>query len=127
MFEEFVRTILKNGFQIKTLLADAGYSSKDSYALCRELEIMNVFIDFRKNATTKRAKSDLWREKVRLWKEQKEVWHETYRFRVIVEGVFSAMKKKSLNYLRSRKETAMDVEVLLKALVYNLTIIGKYS
>jgi len=37
------------------------------------------------------------------------------------------MKRKNLNYLRSRKEVAQDVEVLLKALVYNLTIIGKYS
>jgi len=62
-----------------------------------------------------------------LYREQKDIWNQTYRFRVIVEGVFSAIKKKNLNYLRSRKETAMDVEVLLKALVYNLTVIGKYS
>ncbi len=57
----------------------------------------------------------------------KKIWNQTYRFRVIVEGIFSAMKRKNLNYLRSKKENAMDVEVLLKALVYNLTIIGKYS
>jgi len=127
MFEELVRAVVKNGFHIRTLLADAGYTSKNNYALCKELGIMNAFIDFRSNATTKRAKSDLWREKLRLYKEQKEIWNQSYRFRVIVEGVFSAIKKKNLNYLRSRKETAMDVEVLLKALVYNLTIIGKYS
>jgi len=127
LFEELVEGITKNGFKIRTLLADAGYSSKDNYALCKELGIMNVFIDFRNNATLKRAKSDLWKEKLRLYKEQKEVWNESYRFRVIVEGVFSSIKRKNVNYLRSRKETAMDVEVLLKALVYNLTVIGKYS
>ncbi|HDZ61426.1 MAG TPA: hypothetical protein ENH46_06965, partial [Candidatus Pacearchaeota archaeon] len=82
---------------------------------------------FKKNATLRRAKSDLWREKLRLYKEQKEIWNQTYRSRVIVEGIFSAIKKKNINYLRSRKEIAQDVEVLLKALVYNLTIIGKYS
>lgn len=86
-----------------------------------------MFIDFKSNATLSRAKSDIWREKLKLYKEQKDVWNQTYRFRVIVEGIFSAIKKKHLNYLRSKKETAMDVEVLLKALVYNLTIIGKYS
>ncbi|GBE20622.1 transposase DDE domain protein [archaeon BMS3Abin17] len=127
LFNEIVNAIVKNGFHIKTVLADAGYSSKNNYALCKELGILNVFIDFKKNATLRRAKSDLWREKLRLYKEQKEIWNQTYRFRVIVEGIFSAIKKKNINYLRSRKEIAQDVEVLLKALVYNLTIIGKYS
>jgi len=126
-FDEVVNAVVKNGFTIKTLLADAGYNSKNNYALCKELGILNVFIDFKKNAVSRRAKSDLWREKLKLYKEQKDIWNQTYRFRVIVEGVFSAIKKKNLNYLRSRKETAMDVEVLLKALVYNLTVIGKYS
>jgi len=126
-FEDAIRTVCKNGFQIKTLLADAGYNSKNNYALCGDLGIMDVFIDFKSNATLKRAKSDIWREKLRLYKEQKEVWNQSYRFRVIIEGVFSAMKRKNLNYLRSKRETAMDVELLLKVLVYNLTIIGKYS
>lgn len=127
VFEELVTKLKSNGFQIKTLLADAGYSGKNNYALCKELGILNVFIDFKSNATLSRAKSDIWREKLKLYKEQKDVWNQTYRFRVIVEGIFSAIKKKHLNYLRSKKEIAMDVEVLLKALVYNLTIIGKYS
>lgn len=126
-FEEAIRTVCKNGFQIRTLLADAGYNSKNNYAICRELGIMDTFIDFKSNATLKRAKSDIWREKLRLYKEQKEVWNQTYRFRVIVEGVFSAIKRKNLNYLHSKKEVAQDVEILLKCLVYNLTIIGKYS
>jgi hypothetical protein len=127
VFTDLVYKIKENGFQIKTLLADAGYSGKNNYALCKELGILNVFIDFKSNATLSRAKSDIWREKLKLYKEQKEIWNQSYRFRVTVEGIFSVMKKKHLNYLRSKKETAMDVEVLLKALVYNLTIIGKYS
>ena len=126
-FEKIVSTISKNGFQIKTLLADAGYLSKNNYALCKELGILNAFIDFRSNITGKRAKSDLWKEKLKLYREQKEIWNQTYRFRVIIEGVFSAIKRKNLNYLRSKKENARDVEVLLKAFVYNLTVIGKYS
>jgi transposase len=127
MFEELVIKVKKNGFNIKTLIADAGYTGKENYALCKDLGIMNVFIDFRSNATLRRAKSDIWREKLKMYKEQKDIWNQTYRFRVLVEGIFSAIKRKNLNYLRSKKETAMDVEILLKALCYNLTIIGKYS
>ena len=126
-FEELVSTIVNNGFCINKLLADAGYSSKENYATCKELGIKDAYIDFRSNVTGKRAKSDLWREKVKLFKEQKEVWHESYRFRALIESVFSAIKRKHLNYLRSRNETAQDTELLLKCLVYNLTIIGRFS
>jgi len=126
-FEEIVRSVSKLGFPLKTLLADSGYLSKDNYVICKELGILNTFIDFKSNITGKRGKSDLWREKFKLYKEQKSIWNETYRFRVIVEGIFSAIKRKNITYLRSKKETAMDVEVLLKALVYNLTVISKYT
>ena len=103
VFEELITRLKSNGFKIKTLLADAGYSSKNNYALCKELGILNVFINFRKNATLKRAKSDIWREKLKLYKEQKDIWNQTYRFRVIVESIFSAIKKKHLNYLRTKE------------------------
>lgn len=127
MFEKLTTAVTRNGFSIKTLLADSGYLSKENYALCKELGIFNAFIDFKSNNQLRRAKSSIWREKLRMYKEQKEIWNQTYRFRVIVEGIFSAIKRKNVNYLRSKKENAMDVEVLLKALVYNLTIISKYT
>ena len=90
---------MKNGFNIKTLIADSGYMSKENSALCQELGMTEAFIDFRVKTTEKHAKSNLWKESVKMWKEQKNVWHET----------------------------ALHVELLLKALVYNITIIGKYS
>lgn len=127
IFEELIRTTIKRGFHISRLLADAGYSSRKNYSLCKELGILNAFIDFKKNSTSKRSKSDLWRERVRMWKEQKELWHETYRFRVVIEGIISSIKRKGLVYLRSRSETAQDIELLLKALVHNITIIGRFS
>ena len=39
MFEEITRGVVKAGFNIKSLLADAGYLSKNNYALCRDLGI----------------------------------------------------------------------------------------
>lgn len=126
MFMELVAPIIKNGFAIHRLLADAGYLSKDNYAFCKEMNINNIFIDFKKNVGYKRAKSSAWTTQLKIYKQSPVLWHENYRFRVIVEGIFSAMKRKQLNYLRSRTENAQDVELLLKALVYNLTIIGKY-
>ena len=54
-------------------------------------------------------------------------WILFCRFRAIIEGIFSSIKRKNINYLRSRNEIAQDNELLFKALVYNLTIIGKFS
>ena len=127
LFEPIIRKVVENGFTIDNLLADAGYSSKNNYALCKELGILGTYIDFRSNASIKRGKSDLWKEKLKLFKEQKEIWHEAYKYRALVEQVFSAIKRKYLNYLRARNEVAQDVELLLKVLVYNITVIERYT
>ena len=126
VFQELVEGTVNNGFRIGTVLADAGYSSKNNYALCKRLGIFEVYIDFKSNARLKLAPDGIWKEKLRLFQENKKQWDEVYRYRQCVEGVMSVIKKKTTNYLRSRKPTSQDVELLLKALVYNLTIIGRY-
>ena len=126
MFQELINTPIKNGFFIKKLLADAGYAGKDNYAFAQSLNITQTFINFRKNASIKHAKSQTYRNQMKMFKEEPEKWHESYRFRVLVEEVFSSIKRKHTNYLRSRKDNSQDVELLLKCLVYNLTIICKY-
>lgn len=126
LFNDLVVTTVKNGFNIVTLLADKGYCSKNNYFLCENLNIKHVFIDFKSNSTLKRAKSFAWRRQLKLFKEHPEIWKEEYRYRVIIEDVISSIKRKRLNYLRSKKPIAMDVEMLLKCLIHNMTIIGKY-
>lgn len=126
MFEPLAVGVVKNGFNITTLLADKGYSSKQNYFLCEGLNINNVFIDFKSNASLKYPKSIAWKKQLRLLRENPEVWKETYRYRVLVESVIASIKKKYINHIRSRKETAQECELLLKCLVHNLTIIGKY-
>lgn len=125
-FEELLRGTIHNGFILTKLICDAGYSSKENYATCRELGVEDAYIDFRSNASLKRPKSNLWREKLRMYKENHNFWHEEYRFRVLIESVFSAIKRKNTTFLRSKNALAQDTELLLKVLVYNITIIGKF-
>jgi len=127
MFEPIVVGTIKNGFNITTLLADKGYAGKSSYFLCENLNIKNVFIDFKSNVTLRRAKSGAWRKQLTLFKEHPEIWKDTYRYRPVIEGVVSSIKIKQVNYLRSKKPIAMDCELLLKCLIHNLTIIGRFS
>lgn len=125
LFKKIILKATKN-FNIKTVLADAGYLSKDNYALCQEQGIQ-AYIDFKKNSVTTRSGSIQWRTRLREYKNNPEKWHEIYRYRPVIEGVFSAIKRKNLNWLRSKKPISQDIELLLKVLVYNLTIIGKYN
>lgn len=127
IFKEIASSVVNNGFVIDKCLADAGYLSKDNYALCQELGMKSVFIDFKKNTTGKKAGSSVYKNAFNLYKNEPEIWHEDYRYRVLVESAFSVIKKKLLNWLRTRDETAQFNEMLLRALAYNLMILGKYS
>jgi hypothetical protein len=124
--KEMVMKTVKSGFAINNLLADAGYSSKSNYSFCRSLNIFNAHIDFASNAKMKPQGKTPWAIQLKLMKENPELWHERYRFRVIVEGIFSSIKRKQVNWIRSKNETSRDNELLLKALIHNLTLIGKY-
>ncbi len=126
VFKEMVISIVRNGFNIHNLLADAGYCSKDNYALCRNLNIENTFIDFKSNSKLHEKGRTLWAKQLKMFLKDNDLWHEKYRFRVVAEGIFSAIKKKQTTYLRSRQETSRQNELLLKALVYNLCVIGRY-
>ncbi len=125
-FKELVSTTIKNGFVINKILADKGYSSKENYSFSESLNIKNIFIDFKSNANLRRAKSAAWRKQLELFKENPEKWHESYRFRPVVETVFSEIKRKNVNYLRARTEISQDVELLLKCLCYNFTVISRF-
>lgn len=111
-------------FNLKYCLGDKGYCSRDNYILCNDRDI-TAFLDFKVNSRFKGGKSALWKQQINVWKDKPEIWKESYRFRVLIESVFSVIKKKHNSYLRSRNQVSRDVEMLLKCLVYNLSIIGK--
>ncbi len=123
--QELVESTLSNGFRIKTLLADKGYCSKDHYEFCEEKGI-KAYIDFRKNVTGRAPRSILYAKQFKLYKNDFDDWHEVYRYRQLIESIFSTIKRKNRYYLRSRNEISQDVELLLKCFWYNLCIVAKH-
>lgn len=111
-------------FNFKYCLGDKAYCSRDNYILCSDRNI-TAFLDFRKNYRAKGGRSAMWKQQIDVWRNKPEVWKESYRYRVVIEAIFSVIKKKHNGYLRSRNQVSRDVEMLLKCLVYNLSIIGK--
>ncbi len=127
LFEPLVTKTVQYGFFIKKCLGDKGYFSKYNYELCESLGINAVFLDFKSHVTGKKGKSIAYNKAYEMYSKRPEEWHETYRYRVLVESVFSAIKRKFLNWLRTRNDTARDNEMLLKALCYNIMVIGRYE
>ncbi len=125
IFEEIVRNTCAN-FKVRVLLADKGYCNKKAYSLCEELNIRYAFIDFKSNVNMKRGKSKLWKDSLDLHRNNPELWNEFYRFRPLIESLFSAWKRKNLNYIRCRNTTSQNCELLLKALVHNLIILSDH-
>jgi hypothetical protein len=127
LFSTLLTRVSENGFTLTEVLADKAYSAKDNYLLCQRLNIQNAFLDFKSNATvTRRSKSAIYRRQLLLKMNNPQEWKEHYRYRPIVESVFSSIKRKFRNYVASHQGVSQDNELLLRALAYNLTIVGRY-
>ncbi len=125
-FEKMLTETIANGFRVKTLIADKGYVSKNSYALCQEYGIKECFIQMKDFYTGKRPGSQLWRDQLKKFKEKPEEWNEVYRYRSLIESLFSSWKRKHRNFIRNRISTSQNCELLLIALWHNLTILSKF-
>ena len=123
-FQPLLEIALNLGYRIKKVLADAAYNSKDSYIFCEDNGIQ-AWLDFKSNHKVGRSKSFQRKRKLIMYRENPEEWHKDYRMRVLVEHVFSVIKRKGINHLRSRNDNAKDCEMLLKALWYNLCVIAR--
>ncbi len=125
MFMPLVKSVLSRGYKLRKLLADNAYNSKENYTFCDDNDI-EAFIDFKSTDVERRSLSIMRKKQLKLLREEPDIWHESYNQRPLVESVFSSMKRKGKNYLRSRSAIAQDCEMLLRVLWYNLNIVAKY-
>jgi len=108
---------------LQTLLGDAGYESEAAHRLCRETYGVRSIIpttnrgrrrkDSRPNAVTGKYRQEL----------HEAFPKEEYGQRWQVETVFSSMKRRLGSALRRRRPFAINREVLLKVITYNLMVI----
>jgi transposase len=118
-FEAPVDATDKN-FVMNEASADKGYSSS------RNLHIVQAksaipYIAFRSNANpTDKRNSALWKRMFHFYNYNREAFMRHYHKRSNVETVFSMIKAKFGERLRSRTTTAQGNEVLCKVLCHNL-------
>ena len=121
-FEPLLRGTLEAGFRPSVAVADKGYLSRDNYSLGAELGI-GTYIPFKSNSVGRAGGSLAWRKAYHLFQASREEFDRNYHRRSNVESVFSALKRKFGENIRSRTPVAQVNEVLCKLIAYNLTVV----
>ena len=121
MLKEIVNDVSKN-YDIKKVLADGGYNSKDNFRYLDELKITPI-IKVRKNSSIKNNSKCIPRKlSVIQQLDNLKRWKKThgYGMRWMAESAFSFIKRTFGEHVSSVKWNNIVNEVMLKASIYNL-------
>jgi transposase len=124
-FVPLLKGALEDGFRPASIVADKGYLSRENYELPSDLGI-EAFIPFKSNSVARnRSKTSpaSWRKAFHLFQANREEFDRRYHQRSNVEAVFSALKRKFGENIRSRTPAAQVNEILCKLIAYNLTVV----
>ncbi|MCI4352052.1 MAG: transposase [Thermoplasmata archaeon] len=132
-FEYLIRNARQNGFGLKEVYADKAYHGRSNYAIAEELNfdfLSPVKRTDKPNPTGakpdrlgRRVSSRLWTKMFHYAQDHPEEFGERYHQRSNVESVFSALKRKLGECLRSKTRVAQENEILAKVVAYNLTVL----
>lgn len=112
------RTFSKHGKTIKAELLDSGYLSRE---MTDEIEKSKAkpYIKMKKNSTTKSKGSPSWKRNIRFQKDQPDEFMKEYSYRVVIEGIISALKKMFGSVISSKKRHNQNVEILCRLVLWN--------
>ena len=110
--------LLKQGKTIKAELLDSGYLSRE---MTDEIEKSKAkpYIKMKSNSTTKSKGSPAWRRNILFQKDQPDEFMKEYCYRVVIEGIISALKRLFGSTVSSKKRHHQNVEVLCRLILWN--------
>jgi transposase len=112
-------------FKVSEVSCDKAYSSRMNLELIENAGAV-PYIPFKKNTSGKRVKNrtlGTWGRMYHYFMYKHEEFLEHYHKRSNAETVFSSMKAKFKDNLRSKGKTAQINELLLKVLCYNICVV----
>ena len=121
-FAPLLNGALEVGFRPSIVPADKGYLSRDNYSYAESLGLQ-AYIPFKVNSISAAEGSAAWHKAFHLFQANREEFDRNYHLRPNVESVFSALKRKFGENIRSKNPTAQVNEVLCKLIAYNLTVV----
>jgi len=112
------RSLARQGTSIDVELLDSGYLSR---MMTDEIEKSKAqpYIKMKSNSTTKARRSSSWKRNIRFQKDYPDEFMKEYCYRVVIEGVISALKKMFGSTVSSKKRPHQNVEVLCRLVLWN--------
>lgn len=121
-FTPLVKEAYGNGFSMKEILADMGYSSRNNYEVAKEIGAQ-AYIPFKSNATGRAGRSAMWKKMFHYFQMNREEFMEHYHARSNVESTFQMVKSKFGDRLKSKNWTAQQNELLCKFIAHNIVVL----
>jgi transposase len=121
LFRPMLERTLAGGFDVQEVCADKGYLSKENLELSAKHGAA-AFIPFKSNSVPGEA-GTLWDRMFGFFQFNRADFLSHYHARSNVESTVSMVKAKFRDDVRSRTDTAMKNEVLLKLLCHNIVVV----
>lgn len=121
-FKPLVMDAHSNGFEIKEIYADKGYSSRMNHDVANEIGA-TAYIPFRSNATGKMRGSSSWWRAYHYFQLNKDEFMKHYHQRSNVETAFMMIKTKFGDKLKSKNTIAQKNELLCKLIAHNICVL----
>ncbi|MCK4634675.1 MAG: transposase [Candidatus Aenigmarchaeota archaeon] len=121
-FAPLVKETYENGFEIKRIVADRAYSSRDNYNLAEKIGA-EAYIPFKPNATGTSKGSLMWKKMYHYFQLNQEKFMEHYHARSNVETTFMMVKTKFGDKLKSKSWISQQNELLCKFIAHNICVI----
>lgn len=121
-FTPMVMDAYNNGFEIRELLADKAYSSRESYGTAKKVGA-TAYIPFRSNATGTSRGSLIWTKAYHYFNLHREEFLKHYHQRSNVETSFQMIKSKFGDRVKSKNWTAQKNELLCKLIAHNIVVL----
>ena len=107
---------------MKEISADMGYSSRKNLAIVAKYGVIS-YIPFKKNTTRKSKSAPIWHTMYNYFKNHREEFMKHYHLRSNVESVFSMIKRKFGDHLKTKSKITQTNEILCKALCHNICVL----
>ena len=111
-------------FDVDTVVADMGYSSRSSHELGRQLGVQ-VRIPFKSNTRPPSNDGSAWDADLRYFLENYEQFLAEYHPRSIGESANSTLKRVFPEKIRTKSFVAQTNEALTKVVAYNLRVLAR--
>jgi len=112
------RSFARQGTSVDIELLDSGYLSRE---MTSEIEKSKAvpYVKMKKNSITRSGRKPSWKRNIRFQKDNPDEFMKEYCYRVVIEGVISALKKLFGSTVSSKKRPHQNVEVLCRLILWN--------